>query len=75
VRSASLALASNATDSAAVSLTGSGIVQAAALAQVSPAKAKFGRVRIGTISSERTVRVRNSGTSLVLVNSRLALGG
>jgi mono/diheme cytochrome c family protein len=68
-RAASLTLTSNATGSPTVSLTGTGIVQASALAQVSPTQAKFGRVRLGTTSSDRTVRVRNVGTAPVLISS------
>ena len=45
------------------------MVQASALAQVAPTQATFGRVRVGKTSDERKIRVRNTGTSPLLISS------
>jgi hypothetical protein len=68
-RVATLTLTSNATGSPAVDLKGTGMVQASALAQVAPTQAIFGSVRVGKTSDERKIRVRNSGTSPLLISS------
>jgi len=68
-RGATLTLTSNAAGSPAVDLKGTGIVQAAALAQVAPTQANFGSVRIGKTSDERKVRVRNTGSSPLAISS------
>lgn len=68
-RAATLTLASNAAGSAAADLKGTGVVQAGASAQVAPTQAVFGRVRVGKTSDERKVRVRNTGTSPLLISS------
>ena len=68
-RAATLTLTSNATGSPAVDLKGTGMVQASALAQVAPTQAIFGSVRLGKTSDERKIRVRNTGTSPLLISS------
>jgi hypothetical protein len=68
-RAATLTLTSNASGSPAVDLKGTGMVQASALAQVAPTQAIFGSVRIGKTSDERKIRVRNTGTSPLLISS------
>jgi hypothetical protein len=68
-RAATVTLTSNATGSPAVDLKGTGMVQTSAMAQVAPAQATFGRVRIGKSSDERKIRVRNTGTSPLLISS------
>ena len=68
-RAATLSLTSNAAGSPAVDLNGTGIVQASALAQVAPTLANFGSVRVGKTSDERKIRVRNTGTSPLLISS------
>ena len=45
------------------------MVQASAQAQVAPTQATFGRVRVGKTSDERKIRVRNTGTSPLLISS------
>jgi len=45
------------------------MVSASAIAQVAPTQANFGRVRLGKKSGERTIRVRNTGTSPLLISS------
>jgi hypothetical protein len=68
-RAATLTLTSNATGSPAVDLKGTGMVQTSALAQVAPTQAIFGSVRVGKTSDERKIRVRNTGTSPLLISS------
>jgi hypothetical protein len=68
-RSATVALASNAAGSPTVDLKGTGVVQASAVAQIAPTQITFGRTRLGKTSDERTVRVRNSGTTPLVVSS------
>jgi hypothetical protein len=68
-RAATLTLTSNAAGSPVVDLNGTGIVQAAALAQVAPTQANFGSVRIGKTSDERKIRVRNTGSSPLAISS------
>jgi hypothetical protein len=68
-RAATLTLSSNATGSPAVDLKGTGIVQASATAQVAPTLAVFGSVPVGKTSDERKIRVRNTGTSPLLISS------
>ena len=69
IRAATLTLTSNATGSPAVDLKGTGMVQASAVAQVAPTQANFGSVRVGKTSDERKIRVRNTGTSPLLISS------
>jgi hypothetical protein len=69
IRAAALTVASNAAGSPAVDLKGTGMVQASALAQVAPTQAIFGSVRVGKTSDERKIRVRNMGTSSVLISA------
>ena len=73
-RSASVALTSNAGGSPSADLKGTGIVQASATAQVSPAQIVFGRTRLGKTSDERTVRVRNSGSTSLMISSVAVTG-
>jgi hypothetical protein len=73
-RLASLTVSSNAPGAPAVELKGTGVVQAAALAQVAPMQAAFGRVRIGKTSDERKVRIRNTGTTLLVLGNITATG-
>jgi hypothetical protein len=73
-RSAALALASNAAGVAAVDLKGSGVVQASAIAQLSPTQLVFRTTRIGRTSDERTVRVRNAGTTPLVISSVTVTG-
>ena len=68
-RAATLTLTSDAAGSPAVDLKGTGMVQASALAQVAPSQANFGSVRVGKTSDERKIRVRNTGTSPLLISS------
>jgi len=69
VCTATLSLMSNATGAPTVDLKGTGIVQASALALVSPMQANFGSVRVGKTSDERKIRVRNTGSSPLLISS------
>ena len=39
------------------------------MAQVAPTQANFGSVRVGKTSDERKIRVRNTGTSPLLISS------
>jgi hypothetical protein len=73
-RIAAVALTSNATGSPTADLKGTGVVQAAALAQVAPTSIVFGTTRVGRTSSERTVRIRNSGTTPLEISSAAATG-
>ena len=74
-RLATVTLASNAAGSPAAEMKGVGIVETtAALAQVSPTQMTFGRTRVGKTSSERTVRVRNTGTTALSISSVAATG-
>jgi trimeric autotransporter adhesin len=73
-RVASLVLASNAPGSPGADLKGTGVVQAAALAQVGPTAILFRKTRIGRTSSERTIRVRNSGTTPLEISSAAITG-
>jgi hypothetical protein len=73
-RSATVALTSNAAGSPAADLKGTGVVQASALAQVTPTQITFGRTRLGKTSDERTVRVRNSGTTPLEISSVAVTG-
>jgi mono/diheme cytochrome c family protein len=73
-RSATVALTSNAAGSPAADLKGTGVVQASALAQVAPTQITFGRTRLGKTSDERTVRVRNSGTTPLEISSVAVTG-
>jgi hypothetical protein len=68
-RSAAVALTSNAAGSPAVDLKGSGIVQSTAVAQLAPTQVVFASTRLGRTSDERTVRIRNSGTTPLVVSS------
>jgi hypothetical protein len=74
IRAATLTVASNAAGSPAVDLKGTGMVQASALAQVAPTQAIFGSVRVGKTSDERKIRVRNMGTSPLLISSASVTG-
>ena len=74
-RLATITLASNAAGSPAAEVKGVGIVETtAALAQVSPTQMTFGRTRVGKTGSERTVRVRNTGTTPLSISSVAATG-
>jgi mono/diheme cytochrome c family protein len=68
-RSATVTLTSNAAGSPTVDLKGTGVVQASAVAQVAPTQATFRRTRLGKTSDERTVRVRNSGSTPLVISS------
>lgn len=68
-RAATLTVTSNATGSPMVDLKGTGAVQATALAQVSPTQLTFKRTRVGRTSDDRSIRVRNTGTSPLLISS------
>ena len=73
-RAATIALASNAAGSPVVDLKGTGVVQAAALVQVAPTSIAFARTRLGRTSSERTVRIRNSGATPLEISSAAITG-
>ncbi|MGB3429817.1 MAG: choice-of-anchor D domain-containing protein [Burkholderiaceae bacterium] len=73
-RSATVVLTSNAAGSPSADLKGTGVVQSAALAQVAPTAIVFGNTRLGRSSSERTVRVRNSGTTPLEISSAATTG-
>lgn len=73
-RSATVALTSNAAGSPAADLKGTGVVQASAVAQVAPTQITFGRTRLGKTSDERTVRVRNIGTTPLEISSIAVTG-
>ena len=68
-RAAKLSLTSNAAGSPAVDLKGTGMVQAGAVAQVTPSQTLFGNVRVGRTSDDRKVRVRNTGTTPLLIGA------
>lgn len=68
-RAATLSLTSNATGSPAVDLKGTGMVQAGAVAQVTPSRTLFGNVRVGRTSDDRKVSVRNTGTTPLLIGA------
>jgi hypothetical protein len=68
-RAATVTLASNAAGSPAIDMKGTGVVQASAMAQVSPTQMTFSRTRVGKTSSARTVRVSNTGTTPLTISS------
>ena len=73
-RAGTLTLTSNAAGSPAADLKGTGVVTSSAQAQVAPTQAAFGSVRIGKTSDERKIRVRNTGTSPLLISSITVTG-
>jgi hypothetical protein len=73
-RIASIALASNAPGAPGADLKGTGVVQAAALAQVGPTSIVFRKTRVDRTSSERTIRIRNSGTTPLEISSAAITG-
>jgi hypothetical protein len=73
-RAASLTVTSNAPGAPAVDLKGMGVVQAAAVAQVAPMQVAFGSIRLGKTSDERKVKVRNTGTTLLMIASVTVTG-
>jgi hypothetical protein len=73
-RVASIVLTSNAPGSPGAELKGTGVVQAAALAQVGPTSILFRKTRVGRTSSERTIRIRNSGTTPLEISSAAITG-
>ena len=68
-RSATLALTSNASGAVAVDLKGAGIVQSSAVAQLAPSQVVFASTRLGRTSDDRTVRIRNAGTTPLVISS------
>ena len=68
-RVSTLTPSSNAAGSPAVDLKGTGVVQAEAVAKVSPPGAKFGKVQLGKKSDEREIHVRNTGTTPLQISS------
>lgn len=73
-RLASLTVTSNAPGAPAADLRGTGIVQASAVAQVAPTQAIFGNVRVGKTSDERKVKIRNAGTTPLVVSTITVTG-
>lgn len=73
-RSATLVLTSNAAGAPSVALTGIGAVSASATAQVTPSLVAFRSTRIGKTSDDRTVRLRNSGSTPLVISSVATTG-